>query len=34
VDFLDTVTRSAPRGKAVHFVVDHLSAHKTQAVKA
>lgn len=34
VDFLDTVTRSAPRGKAVHFVVDHFSAHKTQAVKA
>ncbi len=33
VDFLDTVTRSAPRGKAVHFVVDNLSAHKTQAVK-
>jgi transposase len=33
VDFLDTVTRAAPRGKAVHLVVDNLSAHKTQAVK-
>lgn len=33
VDFLKTVTRSAPRGKAIHFVVDNLSAHKTQAVK-
>lgn len=33
VDFLHTVTRSAPRGKAIHFVVDNRSAHKTQAVK-
>ncbi|WP_396222501.1 transposase [Gemmatimonas sp.] len=33
VDCLDTVTRSDPRRKAVHFVVDNLSAHKTPAVK-
>jgi len=34
VDSLDTVTRAAPRGKAmIHFIVDNLSAHKTQAVK-
>jgi len=28
VDFPDTVTRAAPRRKAIHFVVDNLSAHK------
>jgi hypothetical protein len=33
VAFLDSVTRSAPWGKAVHSVVDNLSAHNTQAVK-
>jgi transposase len=33
LDFLQTVSRSAPRGKAIHFIVDNLAAHKTRAVK-
>ncbi len=33
VDFVDTVTRSAPRGKAIHFMIDNLSAHKTAHLK-
>lgn len=32
MDILDTVTRSAPRGKAVHFLGDNLTAHISQAV--
>lgn len=32
--FLDQVVASAPRGKALHFIVDNLSAHKTKAVQA
>ncbi len=32
--FLDAVVADAPRGKALHFIVDNLSAHKTKAVRA
>jgi transposase len=32
--FLDQVVASAPKRKALHFVVDNLSAHKTKAVQA
>jgi transposase len=32
--FLEQVIASAPRGKAIHFIVDNLSAHKTKAVNA
>lgn len=31
--FLDQVVATAPKRKAIHFIVDNLSAHKTLAVK-
>ena len=33
VDFLDQVVAGAPKRKAIHFIVDNLSAHKTKAVQ-
>lgn len=32
--FLDQVTAAAPKRKRLHFIVDNLSAHKTNAVQA
>ncbi|MBL8986590.1 MAG: IS630 family transposase [Gemmatimonadetes bacterium] len=32
--FLDQVVATAPKRKALHFIVDNLSAHKTKAVQA
>jgi len=34
ITFLEQVRKTAPRGKAIHFIVDNLSAHKTKAVQA
>jgi len=34
IAFLEQVRHTAPRGKAIHFIVDNLSAHKTNAVHA
>src|ERR1700704_4384370 len=33
VDFLQTVVETQPRRRAVHIIVDNLSAHKTQQVR-
>ena len=32
--FLDQVMATAPKRKAIHFILDNLSAHKTKAVQA
>lgn len=34
IDFLDQVVATAPKRKAIHFIADNLSAHKTKAVQA
>ena len=34
LDFLDQVVATAPKRKAIHFIADNLSAHKTKAVQA
>jgi transposase len=33
VDFLTEVVAGAPRGQAIHVILDNLSTHKTQAVR-
>jgi transposase len=34
VDFLEEIVASQPAGKAIHVIVDNLSAHKTKLVEA
>lgn len=34
IDFLDHVDATAPKRKAIHFIVDNLSAHNTKAMQA
>lgn len=34
IGFLDDIVERSPAGKEIHIVLDNLSAHKTQAVKA
>ena len=33
VTFLQSVVETQPRGRAIHVIVDNLSAHKTQKVR-